>query len=801
MTRRANPDVRQDAIAESACPLTGCAAPPDGPLTLWYRQPAAEWVEALPIGNGRLGAMVYGGVNREWLQLNEEGLWTGCPIRRDREGAPEALAEARELLFDGKYVEAQQLIQDRFMGQRIERGLHTYQTLGDLELTFPQRAEVVDYRRDLDLDRAVAGTTYRVGDATFTRDVFVSPVDQLIVVRLSCDRPGQVSFEARLSRCADAETATCGDADITMAGRAHALEELIEEHGQESARTGALYAAHLRVMADGGTVTAEDGVVCVARADSATILLAGSTSRDDANPAPVVAARIDAASAKPYDALLADHVAEHQRLFRRVSLDLGGAGAANRPTDERLDAVAEGETDLALVALYFQYGRYLLMCSSRPGGLAANLQGIWADGFAPPWNADYHININIQMNYWPAEVCNLSECHDPFFTLTENLRPRGRETARNVCGCGGFVAGHTTDVWYHGSLIGFSQYGMWPMGAAWCATHYWQHYAFTGDEAFLRDRAFPVMREAAEFLLDWLVEDPKTGRLVSGPSTSPENRFRTPDGQVANLTMGPTMDHQIIHDLFTACIRAADIADADSAFVARLGDALSRLAPMRIGSDGRLIEWPEEFEEPEPGHRHMSHLYGLYPGGQITPVGTPEFADAARRTLDHRLSHGGGHTGWSRAWIINFFARLHDGDTAWENVQALLAKSTLPNLFDNHPPFQIDGNFGGCAGIAEMLLQSHERGTEEARDVSSYIIHLLPALPSDWPAGKVCGLRARGGFEVGIEWADRQLVRAVIRSERGGRVRLRYACGTAEFAVPPQGAIEVSHDRERLVRL
>ncbi len=745
---------------------------------LWYTQPAEKWMEALPVGNGRLGAMVFGGVEKETIQLNEESVWAGPPIPENRVGAWKSIEKARESIFKGNYLESDSIMQNDVLSPRISP--RSYQTLGDLILDFQLNGEPENYRRELNLDKAIAQTTFTLNGVNYSREVFTSPVDQVIVIVLSADKPKSVSVNLALDRPADFKVATIGKNKIRMWGQA----------SQEGKHPGVKYETQTMAIPDGGKMTAENGFISIANANAVTIYISAATDYNAKNPSTPLQYKLsdkcsetlNAVAKKKFENVKTQHIAEHQRLFKRVEIDLGTTEAENLPTNKRLEAVKLGAEDPGLTALYFQYGRYLLISSSRPGNLPANLQGIWNNSLTAPWNSDYHTNINMQMNYWPAEICNLSECHEPFFTFIESLVPAGQQTAKEVYNCDGFVVHHATDVWHPTAPFGKVQYGMWPMGGAWCTQHFMEHYRFTGDKKFLEEHAYPILKESSKFLLDWLTIDPRSGKLVSGPSTSPENKFIQPGytdkSKFANLDMGNAMDQEIIWDNFTNLIEAAKILKIEDEFVLKVKEALANLSLPKIGSDGRLMEWSQEFDEVDAGHRHISHLYGLHPGRQFSENKTPYYIDAINRSIAHRLANGGGHTGWSRVWIINFYARLQNSEKAYENVQALLQKSTADNLFDMHPPFQIDGNFGGTAGIAEMLVQSQN---EDENGIP--IVHLIPALPAAWPNGSVKGLCARGGFVVDVNWENGQIKSATISSENGGTCKVRMDTKTVDLTL------------------
>jgi len=750
------------ALPAVAIELSGRATAPEEPLSLWYRQPAKEWVEALPVGNGRLGAMVFGGIEQERLQLNEDTLWAGGPYDPVNPEARAALPEVRRLVFDGKYREADKLIGAKVMARPLKQ--MPYETVGDLLLQFPAPAAVQDFRRDLNLDTAVATVRYRANGVSFTREVFASPVDQVVVVRLSADRKGAISFTAGLRTPQEATVKSDAGDTLVMRGVNGAAEGI----------KGVLeFQARIRVLADGGETSVAHGSISVTNADSAMLLLAAATSYRSfedvsGDPEAIVKRQIAAASRKSYARLLKTHIAEHQRLFRRVSLDLGTTEATRLPTDERIQRFPDAN-DPQFAVLYFQYGRYLLISSSRPGTQPAGLQGIWNESMKPPWGGKYTININTEMNYWPAESCNLAECVEPLVAMVNDLTVTGGRTAREMYGSRGWVVHHNTDLWRASAPIDGPAWGIWPTGGAWLCLPLWDHYEFGGDPAYLA-RIYPILKGSTEFFLDTLVEDPKTKWLVTNPSLSPENQH--PHG--AAVCAGPTMDEQILRDLFSNTIQAAGILGVDEGFRAQLAETRARLAPTQIGKAGQIQEWLEDWdvEAMNQQHRHISHLYGLYPSHQINVFKTPELAAAAKVTLNTR---GDITTGWAIAWRINCWARLHDGDRTLSILKHLFSPSrTYPNMFDAHPPFQIDGNFGATSGITEMLLQS---GQGE--------IELLPALPQSWPNGRVKGLRARGGFEIGLEWTDGQLVSSTIRSLREHAVTLRYAGVTRELSLGP----------------
>jgi len=742
---------------------------------LWYDQPAQRWTEALPIGNSRLAAMIYGGTNKETIQFNEETVWTGQPHDYAHKGAYQFLDSIRGLLFAGKQQDAHRLADKEFMSQPY--GQQTYQPLGNVLLTFPGQEKVEHFYRDLKLDDALASVSYEVNGVKFKREMFASYPDQAIFIKLTADKAKALNFKIELSCPHYNKSISASTNELILKANANNYPyDYYEKKGNYKYPASKIsFESHLLVQNSDGTLTVENNSIEVKNATSVVLKLVAATNfvsyKDiSANPTDRCESNLKAIRDLKYEDARKKHIADYKKLYQRTSIDLGVSDLSGRPTNQRLLTYSK-DKDPNLVALLYQYGRYLLIASSRPGSQPANLQGKWNDKLVPPWDSKYTVNINTEMNYWPAEMTNLSECAEPLFAMLKDLSETGKSTAKEHYNAPGWILHHNTDLWRGTAPINGSDHGIWVGGSGWLCEHLWWHYEYTADKEFLRTTAYPVMKSAAEFYAAYLVPHPQHPQwLVSGPGNSPEN---------GGLVMGPTMDHQIIRNLFSNTIEAAKVLGVDSEFSQMLGTKRDRIAPDQIGRYGQLQEWVEDKDDPKSEHRHVSHLWGLHPGNEISPLTTPELAEASKVVLQHRGDEG---TGWSRAWKINFWARLLDGDHAYlilnnlivpslnpDNVNMKEGGGLYPNLFDAHPPFQIDGNFGATSGITEMLLQSHLRDKN-----GDYFLDILPALPTRLVNGKIAGLVARGGFIVDIDWKNNSLVKLKIFSKNGNILNVRY---------------------------
>ncbi|MER7362753.1 glycosyl hydrolase family 95 catalytic domain-containing protein [Nonomuraea wenchangensis] len=765
------------ARASSVAPAEVSAA---NDLALWYDESAGtEWLRALPIGNGRLGAMVFGNVDTERLQLNEDTIWAGGPYDQSNTKGAAALGQIRQLVFQNQWSQAQTLVDQNMLGNPSAQ--LAYQPVGDLRLTFGSATGVSEYNRILDLSTATTTVTYLQNGVRYRREVLASAPDQVIAIRLTADKPGSITFSATFG---SPQRTTRSSPDGTTV----ALDGI---SGDQRGLAGKVrFLALARAVAEGGSVSSSGGTLQVRSANSVTVLISIGSGyvnyKDVGGDYQGIARRhLDAAVTRTYDDLRGRHVADYQRLFGRTTLDLGRTAAADQPTDVRI-AQHAGSNDPQFAALLFQYGRYLLISSSRPGTQPANLQGIWNDSLTPSWDSKYTLNANLPMNYWPADTTNLSECYEPVFRMVNDLTVSGARTARVQYNAGGWVTHHNTDGWRGSSVVDGATWGMWQTGGAWLATMIWDHYLFTGDLDFLR-QYYPAMKGAAQFFLETLVEEPTLKYLVTNPSNSPELTHHSG----VSICAGPTMDNQILRDLFNGCARASELLGTDAGFRTQVLAARDRLPPMRVGSRGNIQEWLYDWVETEQNHRHISHLYGLHPSNQITKRGTPALYTAARRTLELRGDDG---TGWSLAWKINYWARMEEGTRAHDLIRALVTTARLaPNMFDLHPPFQIDGNFGATSGIAEMLLQSHNGE-----------LHVLPALPAAWPNGKVQGLRGRGGYTVDATWSSGGTTEFLVRFDRDGTVNVRGRIFTGTYQVVDAttgDAVSVTKPENDVIRL